>query len=237
METQRLFFKGLVNNNNFLSNFANNKIIKKMNKIKLIIVIAFLTIRGICYSQQAQQSQAKYNSNTDKILNTSSYIFEGKEIKDEPFIDSKIGRTHNARKVLVTAIYKNADGKLKLGTLEIIDDMTSYQIDRRSGTILQVPWSDYTPPEVNGVYFCNNYGSSPHVIINDNDNLVLKQISGVGFYFENTYKKDTTAMIFDFYGFRAFGKNYISKEDFYLDISKFPNINIPDSLTQKKKSK
>jgi len=177
----------------------------------------------------AQQIAEHYGSNAEKILMTSKYIFEGKEIKDNPFKDIKTGMTHNARLVLITAIYRNYGNKLKLGTIEIADEITQFHISN-NGEIYEDAPSHWDPPQVNGVYFCNQYDTMQYSINADNDPIALKQLAGVGF---NIANYDQEGNIKPFRGYKAFGRAYTSKEDLYLELSKYPDVSIPDSLIKK----
>jgi len=122
----------------------------------------------------------KWNSFYDYYEQTAKYIFEGIEItKGIPFRDVNANNaTHISRKIIVTKIYKNSDGKLKLGTVQLIDDTTPIWLNDDGSTMI-VPIDDWHHPITNGVYFCNDYYKpSPYKITTDNEPIALAQIYG-----------------------------------------------------------
>jgi hypothetical protein len=207
-----------------------------MKKTKLIILTLTLLICGVVgFAQQLEMDSAALKYQRDKIFQESPYIFQGTLIKGEPFQTGKGSKVRYSRLIKVTNIFKNTDGKLKLGTVQIIDEVSPIPMPPND-SIPNVPNfkpSEYQAPVDNGVYFCNVYNTTSHKMANDNEPLVLQENYGVGFgMYEIFDLKDIT--IPHYFAFSAFGNTYRNKEDFYKVMKQYLNITIPDSLLQKK---
>ena len=147
-----------------------------MKKINLILVVVALLIGAFAVAQDTATQQQKYSSYADYAYNNSKYIFEATYISGEPFKDVKANVTRFSQKLNITKIYRNSDGKLKLGTVQLIDDITAFNIDD-NGKMFVIPGSDYDAFS-GTIYFCNDHRDSDYKINTDNEPMVLKQIHG-----------------------------------------------------------
>jgi len=186
------------------------------------------------FAQQIELDSTAWKYQRDMIFQKSSYIFQGTLINGEPAMRPRAPYADGyqypyIKKIKITSIFKNIDGKLKLGTVQVIDYSRHYNIDEYGNlSVVSVSDGGYTY-EDNGIYFCTKHDSTIDKPDVDNDAILLKQICGVGFNFQDFYDENHKQPN-PLYCFRTFGLSYTSKADFYKEIKNYPNVTIPDSL-------
>lgn len=180
--------------------------------ISISIPILFL----MAFVSGAQSQQVEWNDKmTEIVFDKSTFIFEGEIIKSEEYDN------YTSNIVKIVKIFRGADS-IKLGTIEVVTmggkntNIEDMKIWGKTGS---------------GIYFCHNH--SPQKVKTDNE-IRVSPIEIVScFRMENWYEPNSEIRKKIGYGFKAFGKIFSSKEEFYQFLSQYPNITIPTEEEKK----
>lgn len=178
-------------------------------------------------------------SQIPRTLEKAQYIFEG-EVIDTIYYNGYTGgfdltieyddegkplnpiKPLTALKVQINHIFR---GNINPGTIEMVDNIGGYWSNGIFMHMIIGHRDEPMRPGTSGMFFCieSTYKFSP--MHTDNEIRVLP-IEVVGFYIENFYEPGPDFKIVG-RGFKAFGKIFSSKKEFYQFLSKYQNIKIP----------
>jgi len=209
-----------------------------MNFIKIIIIVL---VALSCWTGAYSQTRMPWNDKiTQAVMNGTPYIFEGVVI-DTLYYNGVTGLCNltqeyalgfkplipikplTAVKVQIIHVFR---GNLNPGTVEMVDDFGGFW---DNGIFMYMMIGERTTPMRPGtkaIFFCNKSTYKPSPMITDNEIRVVPLMEEINFSIRDYFKPGGNFEK-EGRGFKAFGKIFSSKNEFYQFLSKYRNISIP----------